>query len=140
MRSKLALAAGLLSLLVPAAAYARGPRTLVVREGLTVAQLDLDGKICLKEAKAAEKGHPIAPVAGGGGPARLAGAAMAGALKGLSDIERFNAAHDACLERLGYRQVELTAEERKAFDRLKKNEERLSFVVEFSRRAIAERR
>jgi hypothetical protein len=118
------------------------PKTLVVREGLTGAELEADGAICLKEAKAAEKGRPIAPMppARGGLAASAATSAVAGALKGLSDMERFLAAHDACLDRLGYRQVRLTPEERKEYGALKGKQARLDYIVEFSRRAVETRR
>ncbi len=125
------------------AAQAGGsPKTLVVRNGLTAAELEADGAICLKEAKAAEKGRPIAPLprAQGGLAATAATSAVAGALKGLSDMERFLAAHDACLERLGYRQVRLTPEERKDYGALKGKQARLDYIVEFSRRAVETRR
>ena len=114
------------------------PKTLVVREGLTSAQLEADGAICLKEAKAAEKGRPIAPLPRpqGGLAATAATSAVTGALKGLSDMERFLAAHDACLDRLGYRQVRLTPEERKDYGALKGKQARLDYIVEFSRRAV----
>jgi hypothetical protein len=118
------------------------PKTLVVREGLTAAELDADGAICLKEAKAAEKGRPIAPMppTRGGLAATAATSVVAGALKGLSDMERFLAAHDACLDRLGYRQVRLTPEERKEYGALKGKQARLDYIIEFSRKAVATRR
>lgn len=118
------------------------PKTLVVREGLTAAEIEADGAICLKEAKAAEKGRPIEPMppAKGGLAATAATSAVAGALKGLGDMERFLAAHDACLDRLGYRQVRLTPDERKQFGALKGKQARLDYIVEFSRRALETRR
>lgn len=129
-----ALAAGAAT----AAQAAGAPKTLVIREGLTAEQLAGDGKVCLKEAKAAERGRPIAPLpTTGGTAARMAGAAAAGAMKGWSDIKRFEIAHDACLDRLGYRQVELTPEQRQEYKQLKTSAERLGYIVEFSRRAIA---
>jgi hypothetical protein len=134
--------AALLALLGAAAAspaQAGGsPKTLVVRDGLTAQQLEADGAVCLKEAKAAEKGRPIAPLprAQGGLAASAATAAVSGALKGLSDMERFLAAHDACLDRLGYRQVRLAPEERKAYGALKGKQARLDYIVEFSRKAV----
>jgi hypothetical protein len=122
------------------AAHAAGaPKTLVIREGLTGEQLDADGKVCLKEAKAAERGRPMAPLPTTGGAAgRMAGAAAAGAMKGWSDVKRFLAAHDACLDRLGYRQVALTPEQRAEYKQLKTSAERRDYIVEFSRRAIAD--
>lgn len=133
----------LLAVIAASPAQAAGaPKTLVVRDGLTAAQLEADGAICLKEAKAAEKGRPIAPMppARGGLAATAATAAVSGALKGLSDMERFLAAHDACLDRLGYRQVRLTPEERKEYGALKGKQARLDYIVEFSRRAVETRR
>ena len=62
--------------------------------------------------------------------------AVSGALKGLSGMERFLAAHDSCLDRLGYRQVRLTPDERKEFGALKGNQARLDYIVEFSRKAV----
>ena len=126
-------------LLGPAsAAQAGGPKTLVVREGLTAEALKADGDLCLKEAKAAERGHPVAPVPAPRGVAEAAATgAVMGALKGLSDMERFVAADDACLDRLGYRQVELTDAERKEFGAQKGEAARLAYIVEFSRRALA---
>lgn len=122
-------------------ALARGPDSLVVREGLTVEQLDADGKICLKEAKRAERGQPVASHPRTGSTAGdLAGAAAAGALKGLSDVKRFEQAHNACLARLGYRLVRMTPEERKEFDATKGKAAGQAYIVEFSRRAIAEGR
>ena len=121
------------------AAQAGGaPKTLVVRDGLTAAELEADGAVCLKEAKAAEKGRPIAPMppARGGVAASAATGAVAGALKGLNDMQRFLAAHDSCLDRLGYRQVRLTPDERKAYGALKGKQARLDYVVEFSRKAV----
>lgn len=125
-------------------AHAGGaPKTLVVRDGLTAPQLEADGAVCLKEAKAAEKGRPIAPLPRpqqGGIAATAAASAATGALKGLSDMQRFLAAHDACLDRLGYRQVRLTPEERKEYGALKGNQARLDYIVEFSRKAVETRR
>ena len=118
------------------------PKTLVVRDGLTAAELEADGAICLKEAKAAEKGRPIAPMPRpqGGLAATAATSAVTGALKGLSDMQRFLAAHDSCLDRLGYRQVRLTPEERKDYGALKGKQARLDYIVEFSRKAVETRR
>jgi hypothetical protein len=122
-------------------ASAGGLKELVVREGLTVEQLEADGKICLKEAKAAERGRPTAPYTPNRGTAGdLAAAAAAGALKGLSDVKRFEQAHNACLHRLGYRLVEMTPEERKAFNQTKGKAAGQAYIVEFSRRAIAQGR
>lgn len=114
------------------------PKTLVVRDGLTAAELEADGAVCLKEAKAAEKGRPIAPLPPpkGGLAATAATSAVAGALKGLGDMERFLAAHDACLDRLGYRQVRLTPDERKQYGALKGKQARLDYIVQFSRTAV----
>ena len=125
-----------------AAQAGSAPKTLVVRDGLTAPQLEADGAVCLKEAKAAEKGRPIAPLPGrqGGLAATAATSAVSGALKGLSDMERFLAAHDACLDRLGYRQVRLTPEERKEFGALKGKQARTDYIVEFSRKAVEARR
>ncbi|HEY0130059.1 MAG TPA: hypothetical protein VGB57_01550 [Allosphingosinicella sp.] len=122
-------------------AVAGGLEELVVREGLTVEQLEADGKICLKEAKNAERGRPVPSLPRTGNSAGdLAGAAAAGALKGLSDVKRFEYVHNACLSRLGYRLVQMTPEERKAFSRTKGKAAGLAYIVEFSRRAIAEGR
>jgi hypothetical protein len=134
--------AALLAAAFPALA-ASSPKTLVVREGLTGEQLEADGKICLKEAKAAEKGKPIAPIArpAGGGVAAVAATGMAaGAIKGWTGMKAFLAAHDACLDRLGYRQIELTPEQRKDYAKLKTSEQRTAFIIDFSRTAIAEGR
>lgn len=123
---------------VVAPVWARGPKTLVVREGLTEAELEVDSETCLKEAKAAERGEPIAPLpAGASHASQMAGAATAGMIKGFNDMERFMAAHDACLARLGYRQVELTKEQRKEFGKIKDPDARGAYIVEFSRQAIA---
>ncbi|HEY0086570.1 MAG TPA: hypothetical protein VGB65_11750 [Allosphingosinicella sp.] len=112
------------------------PKTLVVREGLTAEQLDVDGKICLKEAKAAEKGKPIAPMPRAPGVAGAAASGIvAGAFKGWTGMKAFLAAHDACLDRLGYRQIELTPEQRKEYGALKTSEQRTAYIIEFSRRA-----
>jgi hypothetical protein len=141
MRTLTAAIAVAATVLLASSAHAGGPNRLVVREGLTAEQLDADGKVCLKEAKAAERGRPLVlPPNQGGAAAHAATAAVAGALKGLSDVKRFEYAHNACLERLGYRMVELTPEERKEFGRLKGKEAGLAYIVEFSRRAIAENR
>lgn len=122
-------------------ALAGGPDEIVVREGLTAEKLDADGKVCLEEAKAAERGRPSAPRPSTGGTAGdLAAAAAGGALKGLSDVKRFEQAHNACLLRLGYRLVEMTPEERRAFNRTKGKAAGLAYIVEFSRRVIAEGR
>jgi hypothetical protein len=122
-------------------AWAGGPDTLAVRDGLTAEQLDADGKTCLKEAQRAERGKPVPSAPRTGTSAGdLAGAAAAGALKGLSDVKRFEYVHNACLNRLGYRLVEMTPEERRAFNSAKGKMARLAYIVEFSRRAIAEGR
>lgn len=126
----------LIATVFPATA-AKAPKALVVREGLTAEELEADGKTCLDEAKAAERGEPIAPgPAGSGTSAQMAGAFASGFAKGLNDMERFMAAHDACLARLGYRQVELTAEERREYGKIKDADARTAYVLEFSRRAI----
>ncbi|MDH5822074.1 hypothetical protein QFW77_03575 [Luteimonas sp. RD2P54] len=116
------------------------PDTLVVREGLTAEQLDADGEVCLAEAKAAERGEPIAPTStlNDDTAAQMAGSLSSGMAKGFGDMERFMAAHDACLARLGYRQVELTEEQRRHFAKLKDSDNRKAYMLEFSRKAIAE--
>ena len=129
--------AALLAIAFPAQAGS-SPKTLVVREGLTAEQLDADGKICLKEAKAAEKGKPIAPMptpVRGGVAAAAATGVVAGAFKGWTGMKAFLAAHDACLDRLGYRQIALTPEQRKEYGALKTSEQRTAYIIEFSRKA-----
>jgi hypothetical protein len=122
-------------------ALARGPDTLAVREDLTVEQLDADGKTCLKEARRAERGRPVPSLPRTGNAAGdLAGAAAAGALKGLSDVKRFEYVHNACLNRLGYRLIEMTPEEKREFNRTKGKAAGLAYIVEFSRKVIAEGR
>ena len=117
---------------------AKAPRTLVVREGLSVEQLDADSDICLAEAKAAERGEPVTPApTAGSTTAQMAGDLASGMLKGFDDVKRFMAAHDACLARLGYRQVELTSEERKEYGKLKDGAARSAYVIELSQRSIA---
>lgn len=124
-----------------AAQAGSSPKTLVVRDGLTAEQLDADGKICLKEAKAAEKGKPIAPMPRAPGVAGAAASGVvAGAFKGWTGMKAFLAAHDACLDRLGYRQIALTPEQRKEYAALKTSEQRSAYIIEFSRRASAESR
>ena len=116
-------------------ALAKGPDTLAVREGLTAEHLDADGRICVKEAKNAERRRPHGQTPGG-----IAAAAAAATVTGWTDIERFVKVHNACLAGFGYRLVELTPEERKEFGRAKGKAARLAYIVEFSRRAIAEGR
>ena len=116
----------------------KAPKTLVVRDGLTVEQLDAEGGICLAEAKAAQRGEPVTPApTAGSTTGQMAGDFASGMLKGFSDVERFMTAHDACLTRLGYRQVELTSEERREYGKLKDGAARTAYIIEFSQRAIA---
>jgi hypothetical protein len=116
-------------------ALAKGPDTLAVREGLTVEQLDAEGQICMREAKNAERRRPHGTTPGG-----IAAAAAAATVTGWTDIERFVKVHNACLEGFGYRLVRLTPEERREFGRAKGKAARLAYIVEFSRRALAEGR
>jgi hypothetical protein len=124
-----------LALSLAACAGGKAPETLVVRQGLTAAQLEADGAVCLAEAKAAERGNPRVVVPPQQTAAAQAGAAAAaGAMKGWSDMERFMAAHDACLTRLGYSQVALTAEQKAEYAALRTAQGRTRYIVEFSAR------
>ena len=125
----------LLALSLAACASGKAPDALVVRQGLTAAQLEADGAVCLAEAKAAERGNPriIVPAQQTAG-SQAGAAAAAGAMKGWSDMERFMAAHDACLTRLGYSQVALTPAQKAEYAALRTQEERTRYIVEFSAR------
>ena len=46
-------------------ALAKGPNTLAVREGLTAEQLEVEGRICVKEAENAERKRPHGTTPGG---------------------------------------------------------------------------
>jgi hypothetical protein len=120
---------------VASPALAKGPNTLAVREGLTAEQLDAEGEICMKEAENAERKRPHGPSPGG-----VAAAAAARTVTGWTDVQRFVKVHNACLEGFGYRLVQLTPEERKEYGRVKGKAARLAYIVEFSRRALAEGR
>jgi hypothetical protein len=116
-------------------ALAKGPSTLAVREGLTAEQLDAEGGICVKEAENAERGRPHGNTPGG-----VAAAAAARTATGWTDVQKFLKVHNACLEGFGYRLVQLTSDERREYGRAKGKAARLAYIVEFSRRAIAEGR
>ena len=112
----------------------KAPDTIVYREGLTVEQLEADARVCLDEAKAAEKGRPFASSGyvgqSGSQAAALSASAVSGMLKGMGDIQRFMAAHDACLLRLGYDQIALSPEQRAVFGKLKTQHDRSVFIVQ----------
>jgi hypothetical protein len=127
-----------LALSVAALALCAGkaPDTIVHRQGLTVEQLEVDAHVCLAEAKAAEKGRSFASSAylsgsqPGSQAAALSASAVAGLLKGMDDMQRFMAAHDACLSRLGYDQIQMNPEQRAAFGKLKTQRDRSLFIVQ----------
>lgn len=116
---------------------ARAPDTVVYRPGLTADQLDVDAKLCLAEAKAAEKRRD-APVGyltsrPDGDAEAAAGVAAAGVMKGMSDMQRFLHAHDACLSRLGYSQIPFPQDQKAAFAKLRDQHERSVFIVQIGR-------
>lgn len=130
------------ALALAAAAFAlcaaKAPDTIVYRPDLTVEQLEADAGVCLAEAKAAEKGRPFASSGylspgsrqPGSEIAALSASAVTGLLKGMDDMRRFTAAHDACLLRLGYDRIPLGPDQREAFGKLKTQRERSVFIVQ----------
>ncbi|WP_165188517.1 hypothetical protein [Caulobacter soli] len=128
-RSRLLLALAGLALCA-----ARAPDTVVYRPGLTAEQLDLDAKLCLAEAKAAEKRRdaPVGYLASRpqGDAEAAAAVAAAGVMKGMNDMQRFFHAHDACLTRLGYSQIPLPEDQKAAFAKLRDQHARSVFIVQ----------